>query len=97
MENHWYLEYKRVKYWSKIEHERRNFFFLTDGTMVYPYEVFNSYLDAMIDAVINYGEDIDDLISLVFPEYIDHPIVKKKLLTMIKEYENKLSKNKKDI
>ena len=28
-------------------------------------------------------ENIDELIALVFPEKVDHPIVKKKLLNMI--------------
>ena len=83
MENHWYLENRRSKYSSKIESERRNFFFLKDGSMVYPYSSFDSYVDAMIDAIVNYNEDIDDMISLVFPESIDHPIVKEKLLKLI--------------
>ena len=83
MENHWYLENRRSKYGSKIENERRNFFFLKDGSMVYPYSSFDSYVDAMIDAIVNYNEDIDDMISLVFPESIDHPIVKEKLLKLI--------------
>ena len=88
MENHLYLEYRRSKCSSKIEHERRNFFFLKDGTMVYPYESFNSYVDAIIDAVVNYGEDLDDLISLVFPETIDHPIIKKKILKIMNNETN---------
>lgn len=82
MEQHWSLECKRSKYASKIKEERINFFFLEDGSMVYPTEKFDSYDDAMIDA-IRKGEDIDDMIALVFPEKIDHPIVKDKLLKMI--------------
>lgn len=79
MEQHWYLENRRGKYASKIKEERINFFFLNDGTMVYPYEKFDSYWDAMIDA-IKKGENMDELIALVFPEKVDHPIVKEKLL-----------------
>ena len=82
MEQHWSLEYKRSKYKNQIEAERINFFFLKNGSMVYPYEKFGSYVDAMIDS-IKHGEDIDDMISLVFPEKIDHPIVKEKILKML--------------
>lgn len=79
---HWSLENKRQKYGNKIKEERINFFFLNDGSMVYPYEKFDSYIDAMIDAV-HQGENIDELISLVFPEKIDQPIVKEKLLKLL--------------
>ena len=82
MEQHWSLEYKRWRYQSKIKEERINFWFLKDGSMMYPYEKFDSYVDAMIDA-IKQGENIDELIALVFPEKVDHPIVKKKLLNLI--------------
>ena len=33
-----------------------------------PYSSFDDYIDAMIDAVENHGEDLDDMIRLVFPE-----------------------------
>lgn len=82
MEQHWYLENRRSKYASKIKEERINFFFLNDGTMVYPYAKFDSYWDAMIDA-IKKGENMDELITLVFPEKVDHPIVKEKLLKLL--------------
>lgn len=74
---------KRQKYGKDIIAERTNFFFLKDGSMVYEYNRFDSYIDAMIDAVKNHGEDLDDLISLVFPEKVDHPIVKKKMLDLL--------------
>ena len=83
MENHWYLENRRGKYGSQIKEERRNFFFLKDGSMVYPYSSFDDYIDAMIDAIENYGEDLDDMIRLVFPEKVDHPIVKEKMLKLM--------------
>ena len=82
MEQHWSLEYKRYKYKYQIKEERINFFFLKNGSMIYPHEKFSSYVDAMIDS-IKHGEDIDDMISLVFPEKIDHPIVKEKILKML--------------
>lgn len=59
--------------------ERTNFLFSTESTMVYDYCKFDSYWDALIDA-IKQGEDIDDMVSLVFPERIDQQIVKEKLL-----------------
>ena len=76
------LENKKRKYGSKVREECINFLFLTDGSMVYPYTYFDDYIEAMIDA-IEQGENIDNIISLVFPEKIDHPIVKKKLLNLM--------------
>ena len=89
MEQYWDLENKRIKYKNKIVEERANFFFLNDGCMVYPYETFDSYWKAMADAVMNHGEDIDDIVSLVFREKVDQPIVKQKLLNLIKDLKNK--------
>lgn len=80
----WYNT-KKTKYGKKIVAERTNFFFLEDGSMVYDYIHFDSYIDAMVDAVQNHGEDLDDMISLVFPEKFDHPIVKDKILKLIKK------------
>ena len=82
MEQHWSLEYKRWRYKDRIKEERINFWFLKDGSMMYPYDKFDSYVDAMIDA-IKQGENIDELIALVFPEKVDHQIVKEKLLKLI--------------
>ena len=72
----------KEKLGSKVKEERINFLFLKDGSMVYPYDYFDGYVDAMIDA-IEQGENIDELIALVFPEKVDHPIVKEKLLKLI--------------
>ena len=79
---YWYTT-KKKKYGKEIVAERTNFFFLKDGPMVYDYGRFDSYIDAIIDAVKNHGEDLDDLISLVFPEKVDHPIVKEKILNLM--------------
>lgn len=77
------LEYKKFYHFKgKVKEERTNFLFLKDSTMTYDNR-FNSYYDALIDAIRNHGEDIDDMISLVFSEQIDHPIVKKKILQEI--------------
>lgn len=77
-----YLESKKRKYGSKVREERINFLFLTDGSMIYPYNYFDDYIEAMIDAV-KQGENLDELIALVFPEKVDHPIVKQKLLNLM--------------
>ena len=81
-------EYIHAKYNNRLDskdsivEECKNFVFLNDGSMVYDYDKFYTYIDAMIDAV-NQGEDIDRIISLVFREKIDQPIVKEKLLKII--------------
>ena len=75
-------EYIHVRYNDKIVEECKNFVFLKSGSMVYDFDKFDSYYDAMIDAV-EQGEDIDKVVSLVFREKIDQPIVKEKLLKMI--------------
>lgn len=77
-------EYIHKRYGDKIINECKNFVFLKDGSMVYDYDKFYSYIDAMIDAVKN-GEDIDRMISLIYREKIDQPIVKEKLLKIIKD------------
>ena len=77
-------EYIHKKFGEKIIDECKNFVFLKDGSMVYDYDKFYTYVDAMIDAVHN-GEDIDRMISLIYREKIDQPIVKEKLLKIIKD------------
>lgn len=76
-------EYIHIKYKHKIAEECKNFVLLKSGSMVYDYNRFDSYLDAMIDAIKN-GEDIDIVVSLVFREKIDQSIIKEKLLKIIK-------------
>jgi hypothetical protein len=75
-------EYMDAKYGNRIKERCKNFIFFEDGSMKYDFNKFNSYIDAMIDAVQN-GEDIDTVVSLVFREKIDQPIVKEKLLKII--------------
>ena len=81
-------EYIHARYSNKlnskdsIDEECKNFVFLKNCSMVYDYDKFDSYLDAMIDAV-KQGEDIDRMISLIFREKIDQPIIKEKLLKII--------------
>ena len=80
-------EYIHARYTNKIENECKNFVFLKDGSMVYNYDKFDDHIEAMIDAV-NHGEDIDYMISLIYREKVDQPIVKKKLLKIIENIKN---------
>ena len=65
-----YLQYRKRHYRNdEIKCERANFIFLTNGTMIYDMIVFDSYLDALIDAVKNHNEDLDEMIELVFTSY----------------------------
>lgn len=81
-------EYIHARYKDKIENECKNFVFLKDGSMVYDYDKFDDHIEAMIDALDN-GEDIDYMISLIYREKIDQPIVKEKLLKIIEDIKNK--------
>jgi len=54
----------------KIYKQRTNFLFLTDGSMVYDYDKFNDCDEAIVDAVVNGGEDLDDMISLVYVQTV---------------------------
>lgn len=74
-----YIESKKEKYSGHIKAERINFLFLDDGSMVWDINSFWTFEDALIDAV-KQGEDIDDMISLIYPEKVDWPIVKQKLI-----------------
>ena len=68
------LEYRKQKYTGsghngvRIREERTNFLFLSDGSMIYDYDHFNSAEDALVDAVVTGGEDLDEMISLVFSQ-----------------------------
>ena len=53
-------------YKNKTRARRANFIFLTDGSMVYDYNRFESVEDAIIDAVKNHGEDLDDMIAMCY-------------------------------
>ena len=53
-------------YKNKTRVRRANFIFLTDGSMIYDYDRFESAEDAIIDAVKNHGEDLDDMIAMCY-------------------------------
>ena len=67
----------------RIKCVRVNFVFLCDGSMVYDYTRFMGYPEALVNAV-EMGEDLDDMLSLIFPEKIDQRIMKNKLTGIIK-------------
>lgn len=60
------FEHKINFYKNKTRARRTNFIFLTDGSMVYDYDRFESAEDAIIDAVKNHGEDLDDMIAMCY-------------------------------
>ena len=57
---------KAEHYKNKIRTRRANFIFLTDGSMIYDYDRFDSVEDAIIDAVKNHGENLDDMIAMCY-------------------------------
>ncbi len=77
-------DWVRATYHDKIHEECKNFIFLKDGSMKYDFKRFSDYLEAMVDAVQN-GEDIDRVVSLVFREKVDQPIVKAKLIKLMND------------
>lgn len=85
MTQSYFLESKKNKYGKHIVDECINFLKLNTGSMIYDYDMFDSYWDAMIDAIKYKGEDIDRVIAFVFNESIDQEIVKRKLLNAIEE------------
>ena len=78
------------QYGHLIEEECKNFVFLKDGSIKYDFAKFDSYWDAMFDAVKE-GEDIDKVVRLVFRESVDWPIVKKKILKALINYDKRRS------
>lgn len=60
------FEDKTNFYKNKTRARRANFIFLTDGSMAYDYDRFESVEDAIIDAVKNHGEDLDDMIAMCY-------------------------------
>lgn len=86
-----YWEEKRRKYSVSpgIKCERTNFMFLRDGSMVYDMNTFSDHWNALIDAVMNGGEDLDDMIVLIFSEKADYVPVKEKLIKALAEIRKK--------
>lgn len=97
LESSW-KEAKRKKYAEgnlsvKIQEERYNFLFLSDGSFVYDYLRFNDADEAIVDAVVNGGEELYDLISLVYPELTPKESEKAKKLLLEDIAKKKEEKN----
>lgn len=83
MNNSEYIEKKKLKYGKCVIAEKYNFIFLNDGSMVYDSVNFYSFEDAVIDAVKNHGESLEELVNLIYQEKVDQPIVKQKFLKIL--------------
>lgn len=81
------LARKMMKYSTgrtKVREQRVNILFLTDGSMVYNYDKFEDISDAIIDAVVNHGEDLDELLDLCYSQRNDN--LKKYYMEDIRKY-----------
>lgn len=65
-----FMEKKFKRYRDKIAMIRYNFIFLNDGTFIYDYNNYDSFEKALEDA-IHFGEDRNDMISLIYPHPAD--------------------------
>ena len=69
----------------KIIDTRANFEFLSNGSMRITRRIFNdSVVEAVVDAVKNHGEDLDDMIKMVFTQ--TNTALRSILSKMIKNY-----------
>ena len=62
-------KYERLDSTTKIRARRANFIFLTDGSMVYDYKKFSDCNEAIVDAVVNHGEDLIDMLNMTYSQY----------------------------
>ena len=62
-------KYERLDSTTKIRARRANFIFLTDGSMVYDYDKFSDCNEAIVDAVVNHGEDLIDMLNMTYSQY----------------------------
>lgn len=79
---------KIKKHQNHIKCIRINFIFLDDDSFIYDYNKFNDHIQAMRNAV-DYGENLKELISLIYPEKMDQGPVYQKIIN------NKWQKKKK--
>lgn len=56
----------------KIREQKTNILFLTDGSLVFNYDKFGDISEAIIDAVVNHGEDLDELLDLCYSQHNSH-------------------------
>lgn len=65
----YYNKLRRTNRNIGVRVRRANFIFLTDGSMIYDYSKFNDCDEAIIDAVVNHGEKLDDMLDMVYHTY----------------------------
>ena len=68
----------------KIREQKTNILFLTDGCLVFNYNKFDDISDAIIDAVVNHGEDLDEMLDLCYSQHNSH--LKEYYLDSIRKY-----------
>lgn len=68
---------KFKRYRDRIALIRYNFIFLNDGTFIYDYDNYDSLEEALENA-IRFGEDRNDMISLIYPQLLDQRTVSKR-------------------
>ena len=51
-----------------IREQRTNILFLKDGSLTWNFEKFDDIEDAILDAVKNWGEDLDEMIKLCYSQ-----------------------------
>ena len=56
----------------KKKKKKTNILFLTDGSLVFNYDKFEDISEAIIDAVVNHGEDLDELLDLCYSQHNSH-------------------------
>lgn len=74
-----FMNNKFEKYKNRIKCLRVNFIFLDDNTFIYDYSKFTDHIEAIYTASL-YGENIKELISLIYPEKIDQEPVYQKII-----------------
>ena len=80
-------KYERPESTTKIRARRVNFIFLTDGSMVYDYDKFSDCNEAIVDAVVNHGEDLIDMLNMTYSQY--YPCLVEQLKEEIEKLKNK--------
>ena len=68
----------------KIREQKTNILFLTDGSLVFNYDKFEDISDAIVDAVVNHSEDLDELLDLCYSQCNSH--LKEYYLKNIQKY-----------
>ena len=68
----------------KIREQKTNILFLTDGSLVFNYNKFDDISEAIIDAVVNHDENLDEMLDLCYSQHNSH--LKEYYLKKIQKY-----------